>query len=108
MGALDSKPPLQRIYNKFKTTSTSTMKNNYQQSKGAHSNNNNNRDSSSDSGEKIQFQQTFVSTINLAWQQCNERYLLHIHVLVCVIEWFYTPKLCQSYCIQQYMYSMIV
>ncbi len=82
MGALDSKPPLQRIYNKFKTTSTSTstMKSNYQQSKGAHNNNNNNRDSSSDSGEKIQFQQTFVSTINLAWQQCNERYLLHIHV----------------------------
>jgi hypothetical protein len=82
MGALDSKPPLQRIYNKFKTTSTSTstMKSKCQQSKGAHNNNNNNRDSSSDSGEKIQFQQTFVSTINLAWQQCNERYLLHIHV----------------------------
>ena len=79
MGSLDSKPPLQRIYNKFNSTSTSTMKNNFQQSKGAH-NNNNNRDSSSDSVEKIQFQQTFVSTINLAWQQCNERYLLHIHV----------------------------
>ena len=79
MGSLDSKPPLQRIYNKFNSTSTSTMKYNFQQSKGAH-NNNNNRDSSSDSAEKIQFQQTFVSTINLAWQQCNERYLLHTHV----------------------------
>ena len=78
MGSLDSKPPLQRIYNKFNSTSTSTMKSNFQQSKGAH--NNNSRDSSSDSAEKIQFQQTFVSTINLAWQQCNERYLLHVHV----------------------------
>lgn len=69
------------------------MKSNYQQSKGAH---NNNRDSS-DSGEKIQFQQTFVSTINLAWQQCNERYLYKCR----------TPKLCQSFCVQQYMFKCV-